>query len=333
VNGSSGIESVTWASSNPHVAAIDQYGNMVSLSMGTTNITVTSTRLDQFNKYAVDGAELTVSEEWAHTNIHPDVWRMLGAFNITMQQYDEQLYFVDSDPEGVKTSSFEAAFKGAWGMPATQVTDLQRVSDVHFSSKPNYSANNWTSAKPSISVSIASSFTGGGALVPLEFTYGMTWSEISQVMGRTVTKIDNVTELFGCFKLLFEGVDGVMTPVVDADGEYGITASKALESGVLSTTSSNNGLSMAIKLYLADVQRAADEKPRLIEGRLIVADGKTDGMAAGSMWLLKRTGSGGGGGGGGGNSGGGGGGCSATPGLAALAIPLLWVIRRKKYNH
>jgi len=244
-----------------------------------------------------------------------------------MQVHNEQLYFMDSDPAGVNTSSFDGAFRGAWGVSATQITDFQSVSGVNFDSKSSYTANNWASAKPSISVSISP--VGGGALVPLEFTYSMTWDEIGKIMGRTVTKIDNVTELFNYLKLLFENVGGVMTPVVDADGEYGIAASQAQTGGALSITNGNNGLSMVLKIYVANVKQATDGKPRLIDGRLVVADGVEDGAVAGSVWLLKRTG----GSGGVGSGGGGGGGCDALNAgaiLVVLVMVLFGVTKRRK---
>jgi len=151
----------------------------------------------------------------------------------------------------------------------------------------------------------------------LEFTYGMTWDEVGKIMGRTVTKIDDVTELFGYYKLLFESVGGVVTPVVDADGKYGIAASKAYSSGALSIANGNNGVSMTIKVYLANVKQATDGKPRLIDGRLVVADGVSNGPAAGSMWLLKRTGDSDGNR----SSAGGGGGCDTlNAGLAILVL-------------
>jgi predicted outer membrane repeat protein len=321
---SSSTEAVVWDSSNPNVAAIDQYGNLVSLMQGKTTISVTTERLDANNQHASDSADLEVSEEWSYTNIHPDVWKKLGHFNSEIEQYAEQLHFVDSDPLEIQDASFADAFKSVYGVSASQVSALLDVSAVSFASKSSYTANNWASAKPSISVSLSA--LSAGSLLPLEFAYSLSWDEVSKVMGRQVTKVGSVTELFGYFKLLFESAGGTTSPVVDSDGEFGIDAARALSSGALAISNGNKGLTLTLKVWVADAQPASDGKPRLIDDRLVVADGVADGTVAGSMWLLQRTGKGGE------TESSGGGGCNA--GIELASLPLLlgfaWLTRRRQ---
>jgi hypothetical protein len=325
---SSGAEAVTWSSSNPRVASIDPYGNLVSLSQGTTRISVSTDQLDADNRHAEDFADLTVSEEWSYTNIHPDVWRRLESFNEGMQQYAEQIYFLDEDPEKVNKASVAGAFKSAYGVTAFQVSEFLSTGAVSFTSKPSYSGNNWSSVKPSIVVSVGVP-SGGGALVPLKFTYSLSWDEVNAALGskaaraKDVTRIEDVTQLFGSFKLVFEGADGTMIPVVDGDGEFGLAARTALSSGALGLVNGNNGLTLSLTTLLGDVKSTGDGKPRLIDGRLVVADGAADGTAKGSLWLLKRDGSTGTGNNDG-ESGGGGGGCDA--GTGSLSLGLSWVL-------
>jgi hypothetical protein len=332
----SNAEAVTWESSRPTVARIDQYGNIVSLMQGTTTISVTTNGYTDEGRRAVDSAELTVSEEWSYINVDPDVWQKLGMFNDGMQQYAEQLHFVDTDPSIVKGASFAGAFKTAYGLDASPVTELVNANAVNFSSKPNYQGDKWVSAKPSISVSLGSLTPGAGSLLPLEFTYSLSWQEVSDILGRQVTKIDNPTELFGSLKLLFESVNGTTSPLVDADGEFGVAASQAVSSGALKLNNGNNGLTLTLDVLLGDVNNAADGIPQLIDGHLVAADGVADGTAAGSLWLLKRTG--GGSGGGSSSSGGGGGGCDSGIGAATLVLLVLclaWmrVARTKRDVH
>ncbi|MDR2137226.1 MAG: Ig-like domain-containing protein [Synergistaceae bacterium] len=328
---SSGSEPVTWSSSNPRVASIDQYGNLVSLSQGTTRIGVSTAGLDVNNRHAEDFTDLDVSEEWSYTNIHPDVWKRLESFNGTMQQYAEQLYFTDEDPERVKSASFADAFKSAYGVTASQVSEFSNAGAVNFGSQSSYAGDNWVSVKPSISVSFGALSSGGGSLLPLKLTYSLSWKEVSDILGREATQIDNVTQLFGRLKLVFEDASGTVTPVLDADGEFGVAASSALSSGALSLTNGNNGLTLSAEILLSDVTAASDGKPRLIDGRLVVADGTPDGTAKGSIWLLKR--SGGGGSVGGGDSGGGG--CNAGAGFLPLGflpsmLGVVWALKRRK---
>jgi hypothetical protein len=223
----------------------------------------------------------------------------------------------------VNSASFSGAFSGAYGLSPSQVSEFLNAGAINFESKNSYSASNWASAKPSIAVSLRSLPAGGGSLLPLEFTYSLSWSELSEILGRETAKVDDVAGLFGYLKLLFESGEGTYSPVVDADGEYGIAAGQALSSGALTFSSGNNGLTLTLQMWLGDVKAASDGKPRLIDGRLVMADGVADGTVAGSMWLLKRTG----GSGGGVSSGSGGGGCDAGFGLLALALGLTWGLR------
>jgi hypothetical protein len=323
-NGSSSYtESVVWNSSNPSVAFIDQYGNLVSLAQGKTTISVTTERLDANNRHASDSANLQVSEEWSYTNVHPDVWKKLGNFNSEIERYAEQLHFVDSDPAEINGASFASSFKSVYGVSASQVSELRNANAIDFASKSSYTGNKWASIKPSISVSLSA--LSAGALLPLEFTYSLSWSEVSEVMGRQVTEIGNVTELFGYVKLLFESANGTMSPVVDADGEFGIDAARALSSGALAISNGNKGLTLTLKIWAADVQPASDGRPRLIDRRLVVADGASDGTVSGSMWLLRRTGKDDK------TGSGGGGGCNAGGGFASVALTLgaVWIARRR----
>jgi hypothetical protein len=316
---SSSTEGVVWNSSNPNVAAIDSYGNLVSLMQGKTTISVTTERLDANNQHASDSADLQVSEEWSYTNVHADVWKKLGLFNSKMEQYAEQLHFVDSDPLEIQSASFADDFKSAYGVSASQVSEFPSANAIDFASKSSYAANNWTSAKPSISVSLSA--LSAGSLLPLKFAYSLSWDELSEVMGREVTKVGSVAELFGYFKLLFESEGGTMSPVVDSDGDFGISAARALSSGALTVSNGNKGVTLTLEVFLADAQSASDGKPKLIDGRLVVADGVADGTAAGSMWLLQRTGKS--------AEPGEGGGCDSGFVSLALAPAILWFAKRR----
>ncbi|MDR1731490.1 MAG: Ig-like domain-containing protein [Synergistaceae bacterium] len=315
-------QGVTWSSSDPTVARIDQFGNLVSLRRGTTTIAVTSVGIMADGKLATDSVVLVVTDEMSYTNVHPDVWIRLGTFNNSLQPYNEQVYFVDANPATVNAASFQTTFKAAYGVESTQVTELQNVSVITFDSKSTYTGSNWVSTKPSIGVSLAALSSSGGSVLPLEYTWNLDWDEVSGILGKTVTTVDNATELFQRLKLVFESVNGATTPVVDADGEYGIAASKAVSSGALTMTNGNNGLTLKLKVLPGDV--AGNGKAALIDNTLVVADGVMDGTISGSMWLLKRTGSSVNGGGG--SSGGG---CSAGWGAVLLLPAVLFALRRR----
>jgi hypothetical protein len=317
-------QEVTWSSTNPSVATIDQYGSLRSRSIGTTTITVTTVGVKpgRVPEHATDSVLLEVKEDASNVVVAPGIEAKLTSFNAGLEQYDEQVYFVDADPATVSAVSFQSAFKSAWGVAPSQVTELPNASAIFFGSTLAYTGNNWVSAKPSINVSLTSLPFAGGSLLPLEYTWSMRWDEVSKIMGRTVTNIDSVEALFQNLKLVFGGVDGVATPVVDADGAYGVAVSRAVSSGALEVTSGNNGLTLRLRVMMGDVNAAVDGKPVLIDNNLVVADGVANGTAGGDMWLLKRAG------GGDSGSSGGGGGCNVGFGMAFVALASAFALRR-----
>jgi hypothetical protein len=320
----SGSEPVVWASSRPSVARVDQYGNLVSLAEGTTAVSVTTVGRDANNQTVTDSHELIVSEEWSDydNNIHPDVWRRLGIFNDSIQNYAEQLTFLDFDSDVMKKDPFASSFKSAYGVDPVQVTEIS--SGVEFSSNSSYSGSGGTplNNKPSISVTLSgASPTSGGAVLPLRVVYGLNWDEVSGILGREVTKIDDPRELFGKMKLAFTDKNGKESVLVD-NGREGIDAS----SKALALKSGNNGLSLTFDIFLSDALPASDGKPRLIGGNyLTAADGAADGSISGSLSLLKTAG-----GNDSSSESGGGGGCDAGFGILAIVAALFFMRENRR---
>ncbi|MDR1621757.1 MAG: Ig-like domain-containing protein [Synergistaceae bacterium] len=340
----SGSEPVTWASSNPSVAAIDQYGNLVSLRLGTTTISVTTQKLGTNNERKTHARELTVSEEWISdydNNIDPEVRRQLGDFNDSyLSKYAAAFSLLDFDSRVIDRDPFAGEFESAYKVAPTQVTN---ISDnmISFESVPASSYPGGTPVAPSVSVILSGASSGfasaayvpksgsGGGVLPVRVTYNVTWPYVSELLGRQVTKItqSEVRELFGRLKLAFTDRDGNESILVDAGGS-GIDASEALTEDSVSTAgrgrwnSGNNGLTLVFDIFLSDADPAPDGKPRLIEDRyLTVADGVADDTIEGSLWLLGAKAS---------DSGsGGGGGCDAGIGfLAAVAAALAFLAPR-----
>ncbi|MDR2176402.1 MAG: Ig-like domain-containing protein [Synergistaceae bacterium] len=316
-------EPVTWASSKPNVARIDQYGNLVSLTQGMTVISVTTQKRGYDNEYKTDAHELTVSEEWGSdydNNIHPDVWRRLGLFNDSLQTQAVQLSLRDFNPALIAGEPFAGAFKSAYGVAPAQVTDISD-SMIRFDSASFYPSG--TPLKPSVSLTLNEAPAFGGGVLPIRVIYGLSWDEVSSLLGRKVTKIDDANSLFGKLNLVFTDRYGKSSVLVD-NGREGISASGA-SGKALSLNNGNNGLSLIFDVFLSDANAAGDGKPRLIDNRyLTAADGAADGSVAGSLWLLKIAGPDDGG-----DSSGGGGGCSGGFGLAALSLAAIFVLRGK----
>ena len=88
---------------------IDAFGNLYARSMGRTVISVAVNR----QKTVADSADLTVREEMSYTNVHPEIWKMLGEFNDLLSAQGAGLTIADSDPARVKASAFQKAFRDA----------------------------------------------------------------------------------------------------------------------------------------------------------------------------------------------------------------------------
>lgn len=290
-------ESMTWESSNPSVARVDQYGNVVSLRQGTTIISVTTTAVGPNGLPASDYAALNVTDQLSYTNIHPDVWARLRLYNANMSQYDEQLNFADANPANVATQSFQSNFTGKFGVSASQVTEISDAGSVAFDSRSSFGTGVFSAIKPSMKISVSSLAPKGGSLLPLELTYSLSWQEVSDILGRNVTTLADGGELFERIGLVFEDERGVAVSVIDRN-----SYSRAISGGALLMASGNKGLTLTLKVMLADVTAKTANRAEWIEDCLVVPDGEMNGTSGGSMWLVKNSGgtqdagSGGGGG-------------------------------------
>lgn len=307
-------EKVTWSSSNPGVARIDAFGNIVALSLGRTVIGVTVNR----QKTAADSATLEVREEMSYTNVHPEIWIQLGLFNDTLSAQGAGLTFADSDPSKVKASAFQKTFREAWGLSAAQVTALQNRSAIRFAQKSLSSGQGWSASKPAIDVSLGGRTRGD--ILPLKYRWSLSWQEIEKLLGRKATQVD-VRELSGILKLAFASANGATYDVV---GGEGVSAADAESRGALRVANGNNGLTLELTAFVADA--AAQSRPQLVEGLLVIPDGTADRTISGALGLLQKPASGGGD-----SKGEGGGGCSAGFGGALCLMLAVPALLRKKH--
>lgn len=308
-------QNVSWSSSNKRVAQIDDYGNLVSLGLGTTTITVTTEAYGVGGEQKSDSATLTVTGQMGYNNLHPSVLGRFADFNSSMQSKGMQVYFADLNPASVAAASFADAFSAAYGVTPRQITEISNGNDVSITSNSSYGGS-YKQMKPSAHVSV-SGISGYGGLLPLRYVYSMGWSEVSSLIGKNIisaTEAD-IKALFGKVALIFVGEDG--TSVTALDGE---NVSAALASGALGFTNGGT-LTLQAEVMVGDAgpgaSKSAGGRASMIDGMIVVSDNNANQKVDGEMWLVKVSGSSVGGGGSGG-----GGGCSGAqvPATAAFAV-------------
>ena len=319
-------QNVTWASSRPRVARIDDYGNLVALSEGTTTVTVTTVAYGTNNEQKSVSKTLTVDGQMLYNNVHPDVLGRFADFNETLNAKGAQVYFLDADPSKVAADSFVEAFLGEYGVTPRQVTALSDANNVAFASSPTYGGSP-KELKPSISVS-AANLTGYGSLLPLRYAYSLSWADVSSMLGKTVTSVTeaDIRSLFGKISLVFVAEDGGTRTVLD-----GKNVADALKSGALSFTDDDGAfLKLQVDALIGDAistsGNGADSRAEMIDGILVVADNRPNSAVDGQMWLVGKAGSSVGG------DGEGGGGCAGAtvPALLLLLIPAGLAVRRRE---
>ena len=320
-------EPVTWSSSNPSVARIDNFGNLYARSVGKTVISVTTVRPSATGKPATDSAPLEVREEMSYTNVHPEIWKMLGEFNDLLGAQGAGLTFADSNPAKVKAATFRNTFREAWGLSSEQVTALKNRSAIRFGQKTLPSSQGWSASKPAIEVALSGRTQGD--ILPLKYRWSLSWEELSTLRGRKVTQVKNAQELSSVLKLAFVPANGAAYDVV---GGEGVPAADAESKGALRVANGNNGLTLELIAFVADAAgptaSSIKGKPQLIDGLLVIPDGTADGTISGVLGLLQRPASNGGGGSGSKGEGGGGG-CDAGVSGMMLALVVAFLLRRK----
>ena len=320
-------EPVTWSSSNPSVARIDNFGNLYARSVGKTVISVTTVRPSATGKPATDSAPLEVREEMSYTNVHPEIWKMLGEFNDLLGAQGAGLTFADSNPAKVKAATFRNTFREAWGLSSEQVTALKNRSAIRFGQKTLPSSQGWSASKPAIEVALSGRTQGD--ILPLKYRWSLSWEELSTLRGRKVTQVKNAQELSSVLKLAFVPANGAAYDVV---GGEGVSAADAESKGALRVANGNNGLTLELIAFVADAAgptaSSIKGKPQLIDGLLVIPDGTADGTISGVLGLLQRPASNGGGGSGSKGEGGGGG-CDAGVSGMMLALVVAFLLRRK----
>lgn len=316
--------SVTWSSSNTGVAHIDDNGNLVALSLGTTVIRATTKSNSMNGSPATDSVTLTVDKDVSdYLNIHPRIWQQLGIYNEAAVSSGSTLAFADVNPALVQAGAFQTAFRGAWSASASQITKLGASAPISVKSASGFSIDGYTAEKPGASLTL-----GGrkkGEVLALLYRWSFNWEMLSKLLGRKVTEAPSASELFKALRVDFVPAAGATGWNVIGAG--GVSAQDAATKGALKLVRGNNGVTVALTAYLANVSGAASDGARLMNGLLVVPDGAADASVGGTMWISQRTASSGGGSKG---SGEGGGGCSlGLVGALGLALAGGLLLRRR----
>ncbi|MDR3321532.1 MAG: hypothetical protein LBS93_03710, partial [Synergistaceae bacterium] len=288
-----------WRSSDPNVAAIgSSTGNLYSLSIGTTTISVSETMYG-----TAVSRDLVVSELMQYSDIEPNVMANMANFNESVIGGAAQVYFTDSNPDDIATTKFRNAYLDVFSLEPQMLVKIGAANAVDF--KVKYEYGDAVAFKPSVSVT-ANTLSNPGAVLPLSFVFTLGWDEVGEILGKSGMTSASTTDVRDIFRrtlgFVFVDGEGNATTLIDGDGSAGVDVSDALAAGVLSHSGSGNNLRLQLDVMLADVSPIGERGAALIEDILIVADNNPNGKISGELWLLKDIshydgdGSGGGGG-------------------------------------
>ena len=311
-------EKVSWQSTNPSVATIDQYGNMYSYSRGSTKIIVTTERPAANGQPASDSADLVIENDMMnYMNIFPGIRQRMGAFNSRLQDRGVQLYFLDSDPAELRQSSFSSQFLSAYGVEGFQIEAISDDHDPQFITSAR-GGRGAAELKPSAGISMKTLKSAGG-LVQLRYTYNLTSEETSAILGRTLETVQesDIVELFDDVSVEFVDEKGESRTVMGG-GTGGIQVSDAISGKALSYDLTNS-LRLQFDVLMGDAEHTGRQPEYMIGDKIVLADNSANGNINGQLSLVtdKSISVGGDGSG----SGSGGGGCSG--GAAPMALALL----------
>jgi hypothetical protein len=316
-------EKVNWHSSDPSVAAIDQYGNMYSYRRGETKITVTTERPGASGQPVSDSANLKVENDMMYNmNVLPSIRGRLADFNTGLQSSGVQLYFVDSDPDDLSASSFSTQFQSAYGVKGFQITEITEEHETEFiTSATAGSGRGASQLKPSAGMSMKTLASPGG-LVPLKYIYNLTAEETNAILGRELKSDDlknDIVELFDDIRLEFVDENDESSTVIGS-GAGGVPVTDAISSGALSYDLTSS-LRLQLDVLMGDAEHTGRLPEYMVGNKIVLADNSANENIKGQLSLVTDRSINIGGG----NSGeGGGGGCNG--GMAPMGLALTAVI-------
>jgi hypothetical protein len=304
-----------WWSSNPDVASIGgSTGNLYSLSLGDTIISVTETMYS-----TTVSVDLRVEKDMGFPKINQRVLKKAADFNDTVPGGGVQIYFGEYDPDDVAAPAFTNAYRNLFSPEPHMVEGIEDANDVSFRIGDKY--NNTGAFKPSVGITMD---TRQGGLLPLSFVFMLGLDEVEEILGRSVTNPVSTPDVQDIFRktlgFVFVDADGNETTLIDGDGSAGVDVGD-VPASALSHSMSGNNLRLQLNVMFADASPiAADVRgagPRgaaMVGNYLVVADNNPDGTISGELWLLEGISHGGG------EGDDGGGGCDTGAAVAAILL-------------
>jgi predicted outer membrane repeat protein len=301
-----------WRSSNLEVARIDGLtGNLYTLALGKTTISVTEGLYG-----TTTSQDLEVTERMKFANIDADIMSGMADFNAEDKSASSQIYFADANPDDVGAFAFADKYREIFGAEPTLLTTLTGANEIVFPRQSGYGDANHQ-FKPAIGIT-TKTFLAPGALLPLTFSFNVTWEEVEEILGRsdmTFASTEDVVDIFRkSISIVFVDENGNRTTLVDG-GASGIDVSAALQNKSLSFSSSGNGVTLWVDVMFADAS-SSERRAEMIDNKIVVADNNANGTISGELAMLKGISSYNGDS----DEGNGGGGCNAGTALAALLL-------------
>lgn len=316
---------LAWTSSHPDYVNVDQYGNLTILAAPTVGfVDVTVSAVAVGNPAARSSITFQLQYRPTHTNIAKAIWSEWSGNIVPLSNANE--FFGDLRQSAA--NGFASYYSNVYGVQPSVVTDLSNTAMGVALTPGTYNGSSAT-LRSSMHVSM-STLKEPGALVPMEYTYTFSSSEIDDLIANAATRgalstIDVGKELFKTVNLSFTGEDGNTVVLVDS-GVKGVSFTNALASRALNWQKIGDSYRLDLKAFIADAA-SAQNQVNFWNPDIVVADNSANGRIYGTVHLLdtaKRSSASpspapGGSGGGESGGGGGGGGCAAGT-ISAIAL-------------
>jgi uncharacterized protein YjdB len=262
---------VMWRSDDSSVVAVTPVGRVYSVGSGVALLRATSTGYDSSGKQISKSVFVKVGKDQAKSNIPPELAKMLNVLNTSVWGPEGVQFYLLS---GRKDFSYPEAFCQKYGNYPS-VVDTLPVNSAVSSSNSLALTSGKTALKPSVKFFAPVDTIPEIGIVPFVLSVSLSAEEISGVIGNSSFSIEKFFE-----RAVF--CSGISAENVFIDnGAKGINAREAENRGILSVKEDPENITFILNGWFAAIGTTSS----VVDGQLILSDGKSNGFIDSEIWL------------------------------------------------